>query len=98
MIIKTLRGGPLELKKNIPEGQLTEISFNELSMNPLNTLERIYKELNIDGFENIKPNFESYIQEQKNYRKNKFIELPDALKHKLQDRWGFAFTAWNYPH
>ena len=88
----------LELKNNIPKGQLTEISFNELSVNPLSTLERIYLELNIDGFENTKPKFESYIQDQKNYRKNKFIELPDALKNKLKNRWGFAFKAWNYPY
>ena len=88
----------LELKINIPKDQLTEISFNELSVSPLSTLERIYLELNIDGFENTKPKFESYIQDQKNYRKNKFIELPDALKNKLKDRWGFAFKAWNYPY
>ena len=88
----------LELKNNIPKGQLTEISFDELSVNPLSTLERIYLELNIDGFENTKPKFESYIQDQKNYRKNKFIELPDALKNKLKDKWGFAFKAWNYPY
>ena len=88
----------LDLKKFIPEDQLTEISFNDLSNSPLSELERIYKTLNITGFEKIKPSFESYIQDQKNYQKNKFIELPEELKSKLKDRWGFAFKAWNYPH
>ena len=88
----------LELKHLIPKEQLTEISFNELSNKPLSSLERIYQELQIDGFEKIKPIFESYIHDQKNYRKNKFIELPQDLKSKLKDRWGFAFKAWNYPH
>ena len=88
----------LELKNSIPKGQLTEISFNELSNKPLITLERIYHELNIDGFDKIKPSFETYIQEQKDYRKNKFIELPEELKSKLKHRWGFAFKAWDYPH
>ena len=88
----------LDLKKFIPEDQLTEISFNDLSNSPLSELERIYKTLNIAGFEKIKPSFESYIQDQKNYQKNKFIELPEELKSKLKDRWGFAFKAWNYPH
>lgn len=88
----------LDLKKFIPEDQLTEISFNDLSNSPLSELERIYKTLNMAGFEKIKPSFESYIQDQKNYKKNKFIELPEELKSKLKDRWGFAFKAWNYPH
>jgi hypothetical protein len=55
----------LELKNSIPKNQLTEVSFNELSNKPLSTLERVYSTLNIEGFEKIKPSFESYIQEQK---------------------------------
>lgn len=88
----------LELKRSIPKDQLTEISFNELSKNPLSSLEGIYRTLNIAGFDKIKPSFENYIKDQKNYKKNKFNELPEALKSKLKDRWGFAFKAWNYPH
>ena len=88
----------LELKNSIPKDQLTEISFNELSNKPLITLERIYHELNIDGFEKIKPSFKTYIQDQKDYRKNKFVELPEGLKSKLKHRWGFAFKAWDYPN
>lgn len=88
----------LELRACIPEGQLSEVSYANLSQDPMSTMKNIYTELNLGDFAKIKPIFESYINSQKNYRKNKFKDLPNDLKKRLTKRWGFAFKAWDYPY
>ena len=54
-------------RKLIPGGNLAEVSYEDLVRDPLNELERIYRELQLDGFMLAKGEFESYIAEQSTY-------------------------------
>ncbi|MDG2506350.1 MAG: sulfotransferase [Crocinitomicaceae bacterium] len=80
----------------IPKSQLCEVSFTELSKDPIHTLKHIYSELNIADFEKALPFFEQYVNKNKGYKKNKFTPLTDDVKRKLKDKWSFAFSTWNY--
>lgn len=79
--------------QEIPEGNLCEVTYDELVANPVETLEKIYRELGIDGFETRKPEFERFAATQKNYRKNKF-ELTPEIKEVIAKRWKKYFDRY----
>ena len=87
----------LELKERIPKSQLVEISYDDITKNPIKCLEHMYDALKISEFESVKPIFNTYLAQQKNYKKNNFKALPEAIRSEVKNRWGFAFKAWNYP-
>ncbi len=80
----------------IPEGNLFEIGFDEFTGNEMEWTEKMYKKLNIDGFEQAKPRIQYYLDSVKSYKKNKFRKLSPEIKKKIQKEWGFAFKEWNY--
>ena len=88
----------LDLKDSIPESQLVEIAYSDLSKDPISCLKNIYDTLKISGFDEVQPIFDSYLEKQKNYQKNKFKALPDGIRSEVKKRWGFAFEAWKYPY
>ena len=86
----------LEDKHLIPEGSLFEISFNELETQPINSLEKIYSNLNISDFNKNKTNFKAYLNTVKSYKKNQLTEIPPEVKDEINTRWKFAFDNWKY--
>lgn len=81
--------------KDIPEGNLCEVSYDELVAGPVETLEKIYKELGISGFEANKEEFVKYAATQKSYKKNKF-ELAPEIKEVIAKRWKKYFDRYGY--
>ena len=86
----------LEQRHEIGKENLIEISYTELSEQPMNCIENIYKKLEIGQFKEVKNNFETYLDHQKNYKKNAFNPIPNHLKNQINKRWAFAFEAWSY--
>lgn len=84
-----------EDKSSIPEENLVEISFDDLEQNPMEVLEQVYGSLSLPGFDQAKPEFTSYIQQMKSYKKNKHTIEKEKLD-KILDKWGFTMTKWNY--
>ncbi len=83
-------------KSQIPENQFLEIGFKELETAPLRTLEKIYTYFSLNEFSKVEPNFRRYIENQKHYQKNRYSQLPSALKQRLTKEWAFAFENWGY--
>jgi hypothetical protein len=79
----------------IPQGSFCEISYDELVAAPVETLERIYGELGIDGFDGRRQAFEEFASTQKKYQKNKF-ELAPEIKETISRRWKAYFDRY-YP-
>ncbi|MBQ1277972.1 MAG: sulfotransferase, partial [Thermoguttaceae bacterium] len=79
----------------IPQGSFCEISYDELVAAPVETLERIYAELGIDGFDGRRAAFEEFASTQKKYQKNKF-ELAPEIKETISRRWKAYFDRY-YP-
>ncbi|CAG5081629.1 sulfotransferase family protein [Parvicella tangerina] len=93
---ETSMGKFMEDWNKIPVDNRVEISYNNLSINPLETIKHIYGEIQLGDYEKVEAKLEEYLKEVKNYKKNKFQEIrPDLLK-AINKRWKFAFEKYNY--
>ncbi|MCB9195099.1 MAG: sulfotransferase [Flavobacteriales bacterium] len=81
----------------IPEENRIEISYDELSNVPMETLQNVYKGLGLGGFENVQPKLEAYLNKEKNYKTNQFKEIPSSELKQINSRWKFVFDHYNYP-
>ncbi len=79
----------------IPQGNLCEVAYDELVANPVDAMERIYRELGIGGFDERRNVFEDFAAAQKSYRKNKF-ELSPEIKEVIKTRWKKYFDRYGY--
>lgn len=84
-----------EQKKLVPEGNLIEVSFENLEKEPTEVLKNIYDTIHLDGYNEAAPNFEKYISNLKNYKKNKHI-ISQGQMDILVKEWGFAFEKYKY--
>jgi len=78
-LLKSYEGG----REFIPTKNLIEISYDELVKNPLETLEKIYKNLGIKEYEKSEKDFKKYLGKIKNYETNKY-DLSDVDKNKIK--------------
>ncbi len=85
----------LEDKKLIPDDNLFEISYEEFTSKPLESLKTIYDSLNLKGFEEAKPYFERYIKAHDGYTPQKY-NIDEVVKEKVYREWRFAFEAFGY--
>jgi len=83
------------LEETLPKGVVYDIGYDEFVKDPVGSLRSIYGELGIDGFDEAKPRFESYIESLGNYKKNHF-ELYERLRQKINARLGFYFEHYGY--
>lgn len=80
----------------IPDGQLIEIGFEELENTPMETMERIYRDLDLDGFKAARPAMEAYLESVKQYKRNIYRQLPPTTLNKLHSAWDFWFKEFGY--
>jgi len=86
----------LKERELIPKGQLVEIGFEELELSPLKTLENIYQELDLAGFENALPAMKTYLDSVKSYKRNIYRPLSREVLDKIHSKWGFWFKIFAY--
>lgn len=79
----------------LPPDRLVEVSFEQVSSSPLETLKHIYTQLNLPGFTNALPYFEQYINSQKSYQQNTYRYSEEHL-HIVQQAWGKWLARWGY--
>jgi hypothetical protein len=80
----------------IPPGRFAEVAFNELESDPVGQVERIYGELGLPAFGDVKPKVEDYVRSLEGYKKNKHTELPEDLRAEIARRWRRSFDEWGY--
>lgn len=79
----------------IPEENLIEVKFEDLESQPLIELERIYKKLNLDGYNTSVPFFCSYLDSIGGYKKNLY-NFPQKMIEKVKSYWKFTIDKWKY--
>lgn len=84
-----------EEKKYIPAGNLIEIKFEDFEADALGTTEKIYRTLNIPGFETAKPAITAYLDKKKGYKKNAYKYEPRTVE-LVEKHWDFALKQWDY--
>ena len=58
-------------------------------------IREIYERLGLQGFEEAKPGFRSYLEQMEDYKKNKH-EIGSELQERIEREWAFAFKEWGY--
>lgn len=84
-----------EQKKYIPKGNLFEVKFEEFENNALEIAERIYRELDLPGWDEARPAIEAYVNRKKGYKKNQYQYDPRTV-NMVNEAWGDILDAWGY--
>lgn len=80
----------------VPKEQLVEVAYSDLVRAPMETLEHIYRALDLPGFEAARPLMQAHIDSQRAYKPNHF-QLDDTLRDKINAELGFFFEHYHIP-
>lgn len=84
-----------EQRRGLAPNRVVEVRFDDLQARPLACLERIYTQLELDGFAAAVPRFAAYLDSQKDYRKNQ-LTLSAAERAAVAERWADLFDTLGY--
>jgi omega-hydroxy-beta-dihydromenaquinone-9 sulfotransferase len=88
-----------EDRRLIPEGNLFELSYQDLCGHELEVMERIYAQLELGagsgGWDAARPATERYVEGLKGYKRNA-LKLDARTRDQVYDWWGVAFEAFGY--
>lgn len=73
--------------REVPKGQFTSLSYEQLVAEPVACMDRIYDQLDLGGFETVRPRIEAYFAERKSYRADRY-ELSSETRRQIDERWG----------
>ena len=82
--------------RRMPDGSVTEISYDALCTDPVGTIRRVYESLSIPGFDAAEPFIRAHAGSQKNYKPSNFAP-EKALREKINGELGFFFEHYNIP-
>jgi hypothetical protein len=82
-------------KNLIPDGNLIEISYEELKAESFNVIHKIYSKINLPDFEMTASSLKLQIEKEKDYRNFQY-QLNDNNLEKIKERWGKYIHQWNY--
>lgn len=79
----------------IPDGNLVDVSFEELTAEPWKVLNQIYEGLGLSGYDEAAPLFERYLSGVRGYRKNRYDHPPELIG-RIRDEWALTIDRWGY--
>jgi omega-hydroxy-beta-dihydromenaquinone-9 sulfotransferase len=79
----------------VPPNRFGEIRYEALTKDPVAELRRLYAELDLGDFENLRPNLERYLAENAQYERNRF-ELSEAERTEILRQWGDIIRKYGY--
>lgn len=80
----------------IPKGNLHEICYEKLEADPLSEMQKLYQNLNLSGFNNLREALVPQLASLREYKKNKFNDDPEKMR-QIYERLKFAFDRYGYP-
>jgi hypothetical protein len=83
-------------RHGLGEGQLVELSFEDLEQRPLWALRGVYRQLGLGDFGRIEEPVRTYLATQDGYQKNRYGSLEEPWKSRVARRWKRSFDAWGY--
>ncbi len=92
---KTMYDSFLEDIGDIPNGQFTQLSFEELENGRVETIRKIYNDLSLPGFGEIKPDLEKYVESISGYQKNEYSQ-DEEDRELVVNEWGKFIAHWGY--
>lgn len=86
----------LEQRVLIPGHNLVELKFEEVTEQPVEKLRYTYEILNMPGFYEAEPHFESFARSQEQKKPSRYDYDSDIIK-RIKENWEFSLEAWPYP-
>ncbi len=83
-------------KSQIPAGNLHELRFEDLEVDPLGQMHKIYQTLSLPGWENVEPKVHEQLPTLKAYKKNSF-RMDSETIHRVYQRLQWVFDLYGYP-
>jgi omega-hydroxy-beta-dihydromenaquinone-9 sulfotransferase len=87
----------LQDKSCIPAENLMEVQYENFVDHPLETVDALYKQFNLQGYHDIEPSLKTYLATQKTIRMDNYT-FEDSVKKKVENHWGFALKEYQYSH
>lgn len=85
----------LKNKKQVSHDRIIEVRYEELKLNPLETIREIYSRFSIGNLEEVMPNFHEYLDSQKEHKVSPY-SIPEKELDIVLQRLEFAMKHWNY--
>jgi len=82
-------------RNELPPEQLIEVKFEQLVKSPQETMQRVYQQLQLDGFEGLRPPMENYFDQRKGHKTN-LVQLDDGLVSAIDNHWKPYADAFGY--
>lgn len=84
-----------EQRTELPANQLVEVKFEELVADPVAEMNRVYEQLEMGEFDQVKPAVEQYFQSKKDHKTNPF-SLDPTLQMEIDNNWHQYMEAFGY--
>jgi hypothetical protein len=94
-IYKDLYAQYFKEKHLIPKENLIELQYETFVHDPLGTLQKIYSDFNLTGYQKTHPLFLKYLEKHQNYKPDAYT-YDDELKEKIYKHWYFTFKKFGY--
>lgn len=85
----------LNESESLPEKDFAMLRFEDFEENPIEQLQRVYAQLELDGWETAQPAFHNYLTSQKPYRKNQYAFSENTVS-QVSLRWRPFIEQWGY--
>jgi len=85
-----------EFKLDGNDSSLVDVKYEELMANPTGTIQKIYEQLGLEGWEDVKPKIEEHEKNQKTFKVNEHDVIEADLKEKVYQRMKHYFEAFQY--
>lgn len=84
-------------RNQIPVGQLAEVQYEELLENPMSTLESVYSQLALSGFDELRSRLDNAASARPGKLAGHDSTLSEQEREIVANEWRFAFEAFGYP-
>jgi len=79
----------------IPAERLINVRYEDVVQSPIETVAKIYRQLELGPFEEMRPGLEQLLARQGNYITNAHV-IDDAQCVQIESEWGFYFQRYQY--
>lgn len=82
-------------RAEIDPGKICDVRYEDVVADPVGQLKRVYEELDLGDFENIRESLEQYLETQQGYKPNRH-ELDPEIKAAIDSRWMGYIQKYGY--
>lgn len=83
-------------RAKVPERQWVEVRYEDLLQDPHGVLEIIYAQTGFELDEAARKGFEGELERTRNYHRNSYEDLPEAVRERILKEWAIGFELFGY--